>query len=98
MLINLTKGEFGHQLGTYDPCLCSVGGIGVDALTKKLAGADEHEAVNQHGFALGSGREVATNQGAFTGIVEVPGDIDRGSRCNGDQCIERRTPGIQWVR
>lgn len=75
---------------------CLLGSI--ELLAKQFARAEQHQAVNQHGFALGSGREVATSQGAFTGIVEVPGDIDGGSRCNGDQCIERRTPCIQWVR
>lgn len=67
------------------------------AVAQQLAGTDQHQAVNQDGLALAGGREVAAGQGALAGIVQVVGDIGRVTRGDGDQRIERGTPGVQRV-
>lgn len=76
----------------------AVGLGGIQAVAHQLAGAQQHQAVNQFGLALAGSAEVAANERALAGVVQVVGNIGRVTWGNGDQRIKRSTPGIHGVR
>ena len=67
---------------------------GVQAVAHQLAGAQQHQAVDQLGLALAGSAEVAADERALAGIVQVVGDIGRATGSNGDQRIKCSTPSL----
>ena len=72
-------------------------GFGIQLLPYQPAGADQHQVVDQLA-GTGRGRSVIDeHQGLLAGFGQVCGDGWAITRCAGDQCVERCTPGVHGV-
>ena len=73
-------------------------GLGLQAVTDQPAGADQHQAVDQFGGAIGCTGAIDVDQRLLFGFLQVGGDGWAITRRAGDQRIERGTPGVHLVR
>lgn len=72
-------------------------GHGLQLLADKLAGADQHQAIDQL-CSTGAGRgAIDEHQGLQPGFGQVGGDGRAITRCAGDQRVERGAPGVHGV-
>ncbi|MBL0952462.1 MAG: hypothetical protein IBJ08_17745, partial [Pseudomonas sp.] len=72
-------------------------GLGFQLLPNKLAGAEQHQAIDQL-CGTGAGlRAIDEHQGLLAGFGQVCGNGRAITRCAGDQRIERGTPGVHGV-
>jgi len=69
-------------------------GPGLQVLPNKLAGAEQHQAIDQL-CSTGAGRgAIDEHQGLLAGFAQVGGDGRAITRCAGDQRVERGAPGV----
>ena len=69
-------------------------GLGLQLLPNKLAGAEQHQAIDQL-CGTGAGRRaIDEHQGLLAGFGQVCGDGRAITRCAGYQRVERGAPGV----
>ena len=73
-------------------------GLGLQAVTDQPAGADQHQAVDQFGGAIGCTGAIDVDQRLLFGFLQVGGDGWAITRSAGDQRIERGAPRVHRVR
>jgi hypothetical protein len=72
-------------------------GPGLQVLPNKLAGAEQHQAIDQL-CSTGAGRgAIDEHQGLLVGFGQVCGDGWAITRCAGDKRVERGAPGVHGV-